>query len=184
MKIILILAAPPEAVPADTRRGNASAWRIYTGSSPDASVLAERLFSLQEPPASTSLLDEAELQAGPSLPARMLARVQWFLGSAKQTEHRGETLARARELVDALEREDRDCVLFCGELMNAALKSVLRRRGYCLEGGDLIPRPLERVRAVKQSMHCGGCHHNCLLSEAKCQIGQAKARERGIKVRT
>ena len=59
----------------------------------------------------------------------------------------------------------------------------MRRRGYCLEGGDLIRRPLERVRAVKQSLHCGGCHQNCVLSEAKCQIGQARSRERGIKRR-
>ena len=184
MKIILILAAPPEAVPADTRRGDAAAWRVYLGSSPDAAALAERLFTLPEAPIRTPLLDEAPLLAGPSRSSRALAHVQWFFGSTKQPERRGETLERAGKLVDALEREDRDCVVFCGELMNAALKSVLRRRGYCLEGGDLIPRPLERVRAVKQSMHCGGCHHNCLLSEAKCQIGQAKARERGIKVKT
>ncbi len=183
MKIILILKAPPEAVPADSRRGDASAWRVYTGSSPETAALAERLFILPEPPTCTPLLDEASLQAGPSLPERALARARWFFGSTKQPERRSENLARARELVDVLEREDRDCVLFCGELMNAALKSVLRRRGYCLEGGDLIPRSLERVRAVKQSLHCGGCHHNCLLSEAKCQIGQAKARERGIKRR-
>ena len=56
------------------------------------------------------------------------------------------------------------------------LKSALRRRGYCLEGGDLRPVPLERVRATKQSLHCGGCAHNCLLSEAKCQTGQNKAK--------
>ena len=50
MKIILILAAPPEAVPADARRGDAAAWRVYLGSSPDAAALAERLFTLPEAP--------------------------------------------------------------------------------------------------------------------------------------
>lgn len=57
-----------------------------------------------------------------------------------------------------------------------ALKSVLRRCGYCLEGGDLRPTPLERVRATKRDLHCGGRAHNCLLSEAKCQTGKNKAK--------
>ena len=28
--------------------------------------------------------------------------------------------------------------------------------------------------------HCGGCHHNCLLKNAGCMIGQDKARKAGL----
>ena len=56
------------------------------------------------------------------------------------------------------------------------LKSVLRRRGYVLEGGGLRAVPLERVRASRKSLHCGGCARNCLLSEARCQTGINRAK--------
>ena len=60
--------------------------------------------------------------------------------------------------------------------VGGAVAGVLRTRGYLLEGGSLVPRPMERVRATKRSLHCGGCAHNCLLSEAKCEKGRNKAR--------
>ena len=74
------------------------------------------------------------------------------------------------------EEKDRDSIVICGRQAMSALLSGLRTRGYLLEGGGLVPRPLERVRATKRSLHCGGCAHNCLLSEAKCQKGQNKYR--------
>ena len=67
-------------------------------------------------------------------------------------------------------------MVICGRQGMSALRSVLRTRGYLLEGGSLVPRPMERVRATKRSLHCGGCAHNCLLSEAKCEKGRNKAR--------
>ena len=104
--------------------------------------------------------------------------MQWLLGSRRQPESWRDTLRRVRQFADRIETEDRDCIVVSRGLTMWMLKLVLRRRGYCLEGGELRPRPLDRVRATKQSLHCGGCHHNCLLSDPKCQIGMNKARDR------
>ena len=65
-------------------------------------------------------------------------------------------------------------MVICGRQSLSALKAVLRRRGYLLEGGSLIPQPLERVRATKRSLHCGGCARNCLLTDARREKGKNK----------
>ncbi len=208
MKIILIRQAEPDmpwdrrcsaaafeqaagreagcgAVRVSVKKGDASRYRVYTGTTPAALDTAEMLFELREPPVRTPLLDEPVLRAfrdtEKTLPLwmwRELGRAQWYAGNGRQNGSRRETLERAAAFADLLEAEDRDCVVICRGLTLSALKTVLRRRGYCIEGGGLRTKPLERLRAVKQSLHCGGCHHNCLLSDAKCPIGQNKARER------
>ena len=165
------------------RKSDASAYRIYTGTGRVGAETASLLFEPTGEVTRTPLLNDVALRpfcdtkrALPLTLWRTMGRVQWALGSARQAESRRETLRRAGEFLDALEREDRDCVVICGGLILAALKSVLRHRGYCLEGGDLVPRPLERIRATKQLLHCGGCAHNCLLTEPKCQTGANRAK--------
>ena len=171
------------AAPCAVRQNDAASYRIYTGTCPAAMDTAAMLFACSEPPISTSLLDDVPLRAfedtGASRPLwmwRIMGQAQWFFGSARQPESRQDTTSRVMRFVDRLETEDRDCVVICRGLVMATLKSVLRSCGYLLEGGDLLPKPLDRVRATKKSLHCGGCHHNCLLSDPKCQIGQNKAR--------
>ena len=175
------------AAPVSVRRSDAAAYRVYTGTNRASRETAELLFSLSGPPTQTPLLDEAAPQPFrdtqteyPLSLWRTMAEVQWALGSARQGESREETLRRAGEFVDRLEEEEWDSVVICRSRIMASLKTVLRRRGYLLEGGGLRSRPLERVRASKRSLHCGGCHHNCLLTEAKCHIGQSKARSGGL----
>lgn len=158
MKIILIRQAEDTPVPADTRRGDASAYRVWIGSAPAALATAQALFILPESPVVTKLLDDAPGEAG--LRAKLASRK-----AARR---------RAGECIDLLEKEARDSVVICGGQSMAALRFVLRARGYLLEGGSLVPRPLERVRATKRALHCGGCAHNCLLSEAKCEKGRSK----------
>lgn len=171
------------AVPPDCRKGDASAYRVYTGTAPASVQTAELLFDLSAPPAATELLDDVPLRAfragGGSLTRRVwqtAGSIQWAVGGGRQSETRAETLKRVRKFVTMLEKEERDCIVVSRGLTMAALKTVLRGRGYCLEGGGPVPKPLERVRATKQSLHCGGCAHNCLLSEAKCDTGKNKAR--------
>lgn len=168
---------------APVRRSDAAAYRVYTGTSRAAAETAELLFELAEPPVETPLLDDVQLRPyrdtdkkSPLWQWRTLGAAQWLFGSARQAESGKETLERLRSFVNRLESEDRDCIVICGSLALAMLKMILRFRGYCLEGGELVPKPLDRIRATKQSLHCGGCHHNCLLSAPKCQIGQNKAR--------
>ena len=168
--------------PVERSRSSAADYVVYTGTTPAARQTAELLFELPEAPTVTPLLDDVPLRpfrdTQKPLPLwlwRSLGRAQWAAGSGRQVESRGETLRRVGELLDQLEAAGRDCVLISRGLTMQTLKTVLRRRGYCLEGGDLRPTPLERVRATKRELHCGGCAHNCLLSEAKCQTGKNKA---------
>lgn len=171
------------AVPVACRKSEASGYRVYTGTAPASVQTAEMLFTLSEPPVTTELLDDVPLKAfrtgDGSLPRQVwqkMGTLQWAVGSKRQAETREETLHRMKKFVALLEKEERDCIVVSRGLAMTALKTVLRGRGYCLEGGDLRPKPLERVRATKQSLHCGGCAHNCLLSEAKCDTGKNKAR--------
>ena len=171
------------ALPYSGRRSDGSAYRVYTGTSRAAGETAEMLFALSEPPIRTPLLDDVPLRAFRDTEKQYSLRrwqlageAQWAVGSPRQPERRADTLRRAGELVDLLEAEGRDCVLICRGLVLSALKSTLRSRGYLLEGGELRPKPLDRIRATKKSLHCGGCHHNCLLSDPKCQIGMNKAK--------
>lgn len=171
--------------PLPVRRGDASAYRVYTGTTRAASETAELLFDLPEPPERTPLLDDVPLRAfrdtetpRPLWMWRALGRAQWALGGGRQPEDRRTTARRAEQLADLLEAGDRDCVVICRGLTMTALKAALRRRGYCLQGGGLRPRPLDRIRAAKQSLHCGGCNHNCLLSDPKCEVGRNKAKEK------
>ena len=172
---------------ADVRRGDASFYRVYTGTAPAAGETAEMLFDLSEPVIKTPLLDDVPLRAfrdtGKPCSLRVwrtMARAQWFFGNPRQTESRTGTLCRAYEFLDLLEAEDRDCIVISRGLTMGALKTALRRRGYCLEGGGLRPRPLDRVRATKRTLHCGGCGHNCLLTAPKCQRGRDRAAEWGV----
>ena len=161
MKIILIRQAENGHVLTDARRSNAAAYRVYTDTGRAGRKTAEALFILPAPPVATPLLDDApETGAG-------------FRGRQK---NRREAKRRAEMLLDLLEKEERDSVVICGGQAMSALRGRLRARGYLLEGGGLLPRPLERVRATRRSLHCGGCAHNCLLSEAKCQKGQNRAK--------
>ena len=160
MKIILIRQTENGSFSADTKKGNAAAYRVYTGTAPAGRETADALFILSAPPVETRLLDDVPGEAG--LRGRLSAR--------------REARRRAGELLDTLEKEEFDSVVICGGGAMSALRSVLRVRGFTLEGGGLVSRPLERVRATKRSLHCGGCARNCLLSEARCEKGKNKAR--------
>ena len=161
MKLILIRQTEDGTVPAGTKKGNAAAYRVYTGTAPAGRETAQSLFALPAPPVETPLLDETP-QPETGLRGKLSARRA--------------TRRRAGEFLDRLEKEEFDSVVICGGGAMSALKAVLRVRGYTLEGGGLVPRPLERVRATKRSLHCGGCARNCLLSEARCEKGKNKAR--------
>ena len=159
MKIILIRQAEDGGIPADMRKGNAAAYSTYISTACASRETAEALFTFSEPPTETVLLDDAP-QSGRGLRG-------WL-------DMRREAKRRSGQFLDMLESKGCDSVVICGRQAMPALMNRLRAKGYLLEGGGLLPRPLERVRATKRSLHCGGCAHNCLLSEAKCRKGQNK----------
>ena len=175
------------AAPVSSRKSAADSYRIYTDTSPASVQTAALLFSSTTPPEQSSLLDDVALRAfqdgqgsRPLWLWRVMGETQWFLGESRQAETRQATLQRAQRFIEQLEAEDKDSIVICRGLMLSALKAVLKRRGYLLEGGNLRPKPLDRIRATKKFLHCGGCHHNCLLTDPKCQIGISKAQERHL----
>ena len=159
MKIILIQQAEDSSILADTLKGNAASYAIYISTACASRETAEALFTFSEPPTETALLDDAPQSKG---------GLRGWLDMRREAKH------RSGQFLDMLESKDRDSIVICGRQAMSALMNRLRAKGYLLEGGGLLPRPLERVRATKRSLHCGGCAHNCLLSEAKCQKGQNK----------
>ena len=125
-------------------------------------------------------LDEAEpvpgLLPGIALPLALRARLDAPKGEAKRAARK-----RAEELIEKLEKDGRDCVLFSHPGQLPLLMDALRRRGYCFSRfSSGAVRPLERILATSRTAHCGGCAHNCMLSNPGCGVGRDKARRAGI----
>lgn len=125
-------------------------------------------------------LDEAEpiagLLPGTALPVALRAMLDAPKGAAKRAARK-----QAEELIEELDKDGRDCVLFSHPGQIPLLMDALRRRGYCFNrfySGTV--RPLERILATSRTAHCGGCGHNCALSNPGCGVGRDKARRAGI----
>lgn len=90
-------------------------------------------------------------------------------------------LARAEELIDKLESRGEDCILISHPRFISVLTDRLRLRGYCAQRtGFGRVRPFEQMLLSRRDEHCGGCQHNCLLSNPGCSIGRDKAaRQKG-----
>ena len=107
---------------------------------------------------------------------REAARIQRGTGSKRQPESRRKIAARAEQLMARLEGEEKDCVLIADCILTEELLDRARVRGYTrARTGIFRYRPWERVLLTKRSVHCGGCAHNCLLSNPGCGIGRDKA---------
>ena len=152
---------------------------VYISSAPSARASAEALC-----PGSTPILheglDEAFCENGafpnPALPLPLRAFLDKPRGQARKKAQ-----ARADALVALLYQEDRDCVLFSHPAQLPLIMDALRRRGFCFNRSNLgAIRPLERILATGRDAHCGGCGHNCMLSNPGCDIGRDKARRAGI----
>ena len=83
---------------------------------------------------------------------------------------------RAAALIDRLEQRGEDCILISHPAVIEALIDELRRRGFCVQRTGLGRiRPGEQMLLSRRSEHCGGCQHNCLLSNPGCSVGRDKA---------
>ncbi len=122
---------------------------------------------------------ERAFREGGSAPVwlwREMARLQRGAGSKRQPESRKEIAARAEALMARLEQEEKDCVLIADCILTGELLDRARVRGYTrARTGIFRYRPWERVLLTKRNVHCGGCAHNCLLSNPGCGIGRDKA---------
>ena len=63
-----------------------------------------------------------------------------------------------------------DCVLTEALLDRARVHCYTQARS-----GIFRYRPWERILVTRRNLHCGGCSHNCLLTNPGCGVGRDKA---------
>lgn len=157
----LVLAAPGE-------RARQTAERLLPGTAP------------QEEPLLAPIPRRAFRASAGERPLwlwQLGARWQARTGSPRQPESLKASAARAETLVERLETAGEDCVLITDESLVPLLLDRLRVRGFCpARSGVGRFRPWERVLVTRRDTHCGGCAHNCFLSNPGCDIGRDKAR--------
>jgi hypothetical protein len=107
---------------------------------------------------------------------REMAKLQRKFGSPRQPEKQRQLSARAEELLSRLEEKERDCILIADCVLVKELLDRARIRGYAqARSGIFAYRPWERILLTRRDLHCGGCGHNCLLSNPGCGVGRDKA---------
>lgn len=169
-----------------TDRISSNGRPVYVSSAKSATRTAELLFTdadiIVEP-----LLNEVPVRAykdtTKKLPLwrwQLMASQQRFFGNSRQTESRVQARARAKELLTLLESKNQDCILISHPIFIRALLHQFESHGYHVNRTNMLRiAPLERIVLTKRDMHCGGCGHNCLLSNPGCGVGRDAAR-RGI----
>ena len=171
------------AVPEGEKPLHGEGRRICISGAPCARISAEALCPGAEY-AVRAELDEAEPHPGflsdTALPPALRAFLDAPRGEAKRAARK-----RAEALIAELEKDGRDCVLFSHPGQIPLLMDALRRRGCCFNRFYTgAVRPLERILATSRTAHCGGCGHNCMLSNPGCGVGRDKARRAGIPFKT
>lgn len=129
------------------------------------------------------LLDEVVFSSPIDKEASYASYIKEAKKKWKRNDSYNSTKDECEELLKKLEELDEDAVIVSHECKIDTLISIMKKHGYLIEKPRLIGiQPLDRIRASKKSMHCGGCKHNCLLTNPKCDIGRDKARIRGIEI--
>lgn len=78
-----------------------------------------------------------------------------------------------KKLLDLLESRNQDCILVSHPIFINILLSQFRNRGYHISRRNYFQiAPLERIVITKWDMHCGGCGHNCLLTNPGSGLGE------------
>ena len=174
---------------AESERISAGGRPVYVSSGRGALQTAKLLFTdtdiIEEP-----LLDEVPQRSykdtEKELPLRrwqLMASMQRFFGNSRQPESRVQAKVRAKKLLDLLESRNQDCILISYPNFIRVLLDCLSSHGYYINRQNLFRiAPLERIAITKRDMHCGGCGHNCLLSNPGCGVGRDAARRKGIKL--
>lgn len=179
-----------DIIPIDTPLETGDYERIYTSSQKRAIRTAEQLFpsAPESMVTHTHLLDEVPLKSftetNRNLPRCVydaFGRFQWMVGK-HQEESRIETVKRADELIELLEKDNKNAILVThGFFMNVLIRRLMHRKRYEFYRASVFTiSPLEKVKVIDRQPHCGGCHHNCPLDHPGCLVGQDKARKAGI----
>ena len=171
---------------AESERISSGGRPVYVSSEKGAVQTAELLFTdadiIEEP-----LLDEMPQRSYKDTEKKLplwhwqfMASMQHFFGNSRQPESRAQAKVRAKKLIDLLESRNQDCILISHPNFIRVLLDCLSSRSYYITRQNLFRiAPLERIAITKRDMHCGGCGHNCLLSNPGCGVGRDAARRRG-----
>ena len=160
---------------------------VYAAPGLSAQQTAEQLFPDTEIHVEP-LLSEIPCRAYKDTPRRLplwfwrfMAWLQRLLGLARQGENRRESAARADRLLDMLAAQGGEAILIVPPRFLPVLLDRLRQYGCCAQrSGVLRYRPFERILVSERAEHCGGCRHNCLLSDPGCGVGRDKAARRRL----
>ena len=116
---------------------------------------------------------------------RLLPAEKWLRKAAsqrkasdpRQPESRTAVISRADSLIRKLEDLGGDSLLITYPLFLTELLDRLRINNYVVQrSGVFRIQPLEKIVVSRKEEHCGGCQHNCFLSNPGCGVGRDKAR--------
>lgn len=183
-----VQSMPDCDIEAVTNERNSSNGRpVYVSSAKSASQTAELLFT-DAAIVEEALLDEVPMRSYKDTDKKhplwfwqFMASLQRLSGNSRQPETNSQTKARAEKLLNFLESQDQDCILISHPIFINVLLGQLRKRRYCITRRNILRiTSLERIVITKWNMHCGGCSHNCLLSNPGCGVGRDAAKRRGL----
>ena len=105
---------------------------------------------------------------------------KWLRKAAAQRKAGREDVAtRADMLIRKLEEAGGDSLLITYPIFLAELLDRFRVHNYVVQRGGLFRfQPLEKIVVSRKDEHCGGCQHNCFLSNPGCGVGRDKAMRR------
>ena len=175
------LASEREPAPREEKKLHGEGRVVYlapTAAAHRTAALCVDGGELREEPLLAPVVQRAWRDGGSASPRhwQRMAQLQRALGNKRQPESRKELTARAEALFTRLEEAERDCVLVADCLVAERLLDRARAHGYAIARTGIFQyRPWERILITRRDMHCGGCGHNCLLSNPGCGIGRDKA---------
>lgn len=174
--MLWLLTVAPTPPPEGYRPLKAGTRRLLVSPRADAVQAALRLYPAL-PAETEALLDELPARPYEATPAFLPRFLRRRLAS--RCADRRAAAARADALLDKLEESGRDSVLLTHPLLAAAVMDRARVRGCVSQRTGLGPvKPWERILISRRTDHCGGCDHNCLLSNPGCPVGRDKAARR------
>lgn len=107
------------------------------------------------------------------------AAVQRKNADPRQPESDAAVRDRADRLIEKI--SDGNYILITYPEFLSVLLKRLRVHDYVVQRtGFMRIQPLERFLITRKESHCGGCQHNCFLSNPGCGVGRDKAMRKGI----
>ena len=104
------------------------------------------------------------------------ASAQRKAADPRQPESRAAAIARVEKLIRKLEAADEDSLLITYPLFLFEFLDRLCVHNYVVQRSGLFRiQPLEKIVVSRKDEHCGGCQHNCFLSNPGCGVGRDKA---------